>query len=43
MVDIHVVQIFMTIPEAQNYCDQKDVASSPGLLYALMWFFKDRM
>ncbi|KAL3985673.1 NUDIX domain family protein [Acanthocheilonema viteae] len=36
-------KIFMTIPEAQKYCDQKEVPSSPGMLYALMWFFKNRM
>uniref|UniRef100_A0A0R3RUD7 Uridine diphosphate glucose pyrophosphatase NUDT14 n=1 Tax=Elaeophora elaphi TaxID=1147741 RepID=A0A0R3RUD7_9BILA len=36
-------KIFMTIPEAQKYCDQNEVASSPGMLYALMWFFKNRL
>ncbi|VDO71664.1 unnamed protein product [Onchocerca flexuosa] len=36
-------KIFMTIPEAQKYCDQKEVPSSSGMLYGLMWFFKNRM
>ncbi|CAG9540941.1 unnamed protein product [Cercopithifilaria johnstoni] len=36
-------KIFMTIPEAQKYCDQNEVASSPGMLYGLMWFFKNRI
>ncbi|KAM3716817.1 Uridine diphosphate glucose pyrophosphatase NUDT14 [Dirofilaria immitis] len=35
--------IFMTISEAQKYCDEKEVPSSSGMLYGLMWFFKNRM
>lgn len=36
-------QVFMTLSEARNYCDQEEVTSSSGLLYGLMWFFKNRM
>ncbi|VDK46402.1 unnamed protein product [Gongylonema pulchrum] len=32
----------MTLAEAQEFCDQDEVASSSGLLYGLMWFFKNR-
>ncbi|EJW86549.1 hypothetical protein WUBG_02537 [Wuchereria bancrofti] len=37
-----IEKIFMTISEAQKYCEQKEVAGSPGMLYGLMWFFKNR-
>uniref|UniRef100_A0A915PM68 Uridine diphosphate glucose pyrophosphatase NUDT14 n=1 Tax=Setaria digitata TaxID=48799 RepID=A0A915PM68_9BILA len=36
-------KVFMTVSEAHKYCDQDEVSSSSGLLYGLMWFFKNRM
>uniref|UniRef100_A0A915BVA7 Nudix hydrolase domain-containing protein n=1 Tax=Parascaris univalens TaxID=6257 RepID=A0A915BVA7_PARUN len=35
----HIEKIFMTLPEAEEYYDQKDIPSAPSLLYALQWFF----
>ncbi|VDN07027.1 unnamed protein product [Thelazia callipaeda] len=38
-----IEKVFMTIQEAQMYCELKEVTSSTGLLYSLMWFFKNRL
>uniref|UniRef100_A0A0M3IR67 Nudix hydrolase domain-containing protein n=1 Tax=Ascaris lumbricoides TaxID=6252 RepID=A0A0M3IR67_ASCLU len=37
-----IQKIFMTLPEAKRYCEQKEVLSAPGLLYGLQWFFNER-
>lgn len=36
-----IEKVFMTLPEAQQYCEQMEVMSAPGLLYGLSWFFKN--